>query len=106
MGEKAPCVGACLAMQCTACALYTAHGFSGRWLHRPALGALLRRRGIALHYVSAAYWRAGVPLFVAGHCRLPLPLAAAAAQPCVPTAHCPAWQAPVLSAPRRHQGRA
>lgn len=62
-GEKAPCVRrrvrAWLQMQCTACALYTARGLSGRWLHRPALGALLRRRGIALHYVSAAYWRKG-----------------------------------------------
>ena len=56
-----PCVRvrAWLQMQCTACALYTARGLSGRWLHRPILGALLRRRGIALHYVSAAYWRKG-----------------------------------------------
>ena len=60
-GEKAPCVRvrAWLQMQCTACALYTALGLSDRWLHRPTLGALLRRRGIALHYVSAAYWRKG-----------------------------------------------
>lgn len=67
--------------------------------------------------MSTSYWRTGTAYwrtlgtFVRGWpsaavYRLPLPLAAATAQPCVPTAHCPTWQAPVLRAPRRHQGRA